>query len=145
MPRFLVTCACAHAFIQPMKKIINVRPAVLLAFAIGLGAGLSYTSSYYSFPMWWLIALVPVTAAFVIAFIILRKTKWIVLTVVCAALFLYGAVGVSAKLQTLGETSVANGAECAVSGVVYEKSFTESGEYIKINSVIADGERAEAI
>ena len=85
MPRFLVTCACAHAFIQPMKKIINVRPAVLLAFAIGLGAGLSYTSSYYSFPMWWLIALVPVTAAFVIAFIILRKTKWIVLTVVCAA------------------------------------------------------------
>lgn len=143
MPRFLVTCACAHAFILTMKKIINVRPAVLLAFAIGLGAGLSYTSSYYSFPMWWLIALVPVTAAFVIAFIILRKTKWIVLTVVCAALFLYGAVGVSAKLQTLGETSVANGAECAVSGVVYEKSFTESGEYIKINSVIADGERAE--
>lgn len=122
-----------------MKRLVNFRPAVLLAFAIGLGAGLAYISVYNSFPMWWLIALVPVTAGFIIAFIVRGNNRGIVLTLLCAALFLCGALGVCAKLSAYGDTALTGGTMYAVSGTVYEKAFTESGEYIKINSIVAGG------
>lgn len=122
-----------------MKRFVNFRPAVLFALCIGLGAGLAYISSYHSFPMWWLIAAVPVTAAFIIVFIIRRSVKNIIITAVSVALFLYGACGICLKLGAYSDTSLADGANYTVSGAVYEKSFTENGEYIKIDSLAADG------
>lgn len=115
----------------------------MLAFAIGLGAGLAYISAYNSFPMWWLIVIVPVTAVLVIVFMVRGTAKGIVLTLICVALFLYGALGVCAKLSAFGNTVLSDGALYTVSGTVYEKSFTESGEYIKINSIVAGGVRAD--
>ena len=126
-----------------MKRIVNFRPAATLALSIGLGAGFSYLSVYNSFPLWWLIALVPVTAALLIVFIVRRNTKGIIITAICAALFLYGAVGVCLKLSAFGNVSLADGALYTVSGTVWEKGLTESGEYIKLGSIIAGGQSVE--
>ncbi len=126
---------------MPMKKFVNLRPAVLLAFAIGAGAGLSYISVYNSVPLWWAIAAVPAAAVAVIVSIVRRSAFGITLALVCAALFAYGVSGVYLRLEAYCDTSIADGAACSVGGVVYEKSFTQNGEYIKLDSVTADGER----
>ena len=72
---------------MPMKKFVNLRPAVLLAFAIGAGAGLSYISVYNSVPLWWAIAAVPAAAVAVIVSIVRRSAFGITLALVCATLF----------------------------------------------------------
>ena len=82
-----------------MKKLLNVRAAVVLAFAIGAGAGFAYLSAYYSVPLWWMVAIIPVTAAFIVLFIIRRSTVGIVVAVLSALLFLYGALGVVFRLR----------------------------------------------
>ena len=128
-----------------MKKPVNIRPAVVLAFAIGAGAGFSYLSAYNSFPYWWLIAIVPAAAAALIFFIIRHNVAGIVFSVLGAALFAYGALGVYFKLEQHSATSLTDGASYSVGGVVTEKSFTQSGEYIKIDDIIAEGERVEGL
>ena len=121
------------------KRLLNVRAAVVLAFAIGCGAGFSYLSLYNSFPLWWLTALVPAAAAFVIFFIVRRNVAGITYTLLSVLLFLYGAIGVGAVLKNYSSVSLNNGGEYTISGTVREKSFTQSGEYIVIDGLSADG------
>ena len=127
-------------FIRQMKKLINIRPALVLAFAAGAGAGFAYLSAYNSVPLWWLIALVPVAAAFIIFFIIRGRVAGIVFSVVAALLFLYCSLGVSFRLSRYAETPLINGGVYEISGTVKEKSLTEDGEYVKIKNISADGE-----
>ena len=82
-----------------MKRLINARYAVLLAFAVGLGAGFSYLSAFYSFPYWWMIALVPLTAALVIICIVRAKYRALIFFVISAVLFVVGAGGVYHRLS----------------------------------------------
>lgn len=122
-----------------MKKLLNVRAAVVLAFAIGAGAGFAYLSAYYSVPLWWMVAIIPVTAAFIVLFIIRRSTVGIVVAVLSALLFLYGALGVVFRLRSYTDTPLPDSAVCRIRGTVFEKSRTQSGEYIKLSGIIADG------
>lgn len=126
-----------------MKRIVNVRIAVVLAFAIGAGAGFAYLSAYYSVPLWWLIALVPLTAGFLVFFIIRHSAAGIIVSALSALLFLYGALGVTGRLSAYADTPVNDGALCTISGTVFEKSFTQNGEYIKLNNITADGQSVD--
>ena len=130
-------------YFLPMKKIVNFRCAVAFACAVGIGAGLSYLSAYYSFPYWWLIALVPLTAISLIISILRGSKKGIIVTVICALLFLYGAGGVYFKLAAFSSSELSDGAAYELSGIVWEKGYSQSGEYIKIGNIIADGSSVE--
>lgn len=126
-----------------MKRLINARYAVLLAFAVGLGAGFSYLSAFYSFPYWWMIALVPLTAALVIICIVRAKYRALIFFVISAVLFVVGAGGVYHRLSAYNTPSLVSGSVYSISGTVYEKSFTENGEYIKLKDITADGKEAQ--
>lgn len=128
-----------------MKKIINVRLAAVLAFSVGAGAALSYFSASNGFPYWWLIALVPLTAAFIVYFIVRRSVRGIVFTVLSALLFLYGSSGVYFKIAAYTSVPLEDGSEYQICGKVTEKSFSGDGEYIKITSVTADGTFADGV
>ena len=115
-----------------------MRCAVVLAFSTGIGAALSYFSVRLGLPYWWLTALVPIVAAFIIYFIIRRSTVGIVFTVLSALLFLYGALGVCFKVYEYSSVELDDGAAYAISGRVTEKSYSDGG-YIKIKGITADG------
>ena len=123
-----------------MKRLVNARYALFPAFAVGLGAGISYLLSYNSLPYWWLIPAVPVFAALLIAFILRKNSRALVFTAISAALFIYGALGVGFRLSSFASTDLTHESTYTVSGTVYEKAYTESGEYVKLNNLVAGGE-----
>lgn len=126
-----------------MKRLVNARYALFPAFAVGLGAGISYLLSYNSLPYWWLIPAVPVFAALLIAFIVRKNNRALVFTAISAALFIYGALGVGFRLSSFASTDLTHESTYTVSGTVYEKAYTESGEYVKLNNLVAGGESVD--
>lgn len=126
-----------------MKRLVNARYALFPAFAVGLGAGISYLLSYNSLPYWWLIPAVPVFAALLIAFIVRKNNRALVFTAISAALFIYGALGVGFRLSSFASTDLIHESTYTVSGTVYEKAYTESGEYVKLNNLVAGGESVD--
>ncbi|MCD8371903.1 MAG: ComEC/Rec2 family competence protein [Clostridia bacterium] len=126
-----------------MKKLVNIRLAVVAAFGFGIGAYLGFACCYYSLTYAWTIALVPVTAAILIIFIIKGKTRYIALTAITAALFVTGFFGVAFQIEDFSDKMLESNNSYTITGVVAEKGYTDDGEYIKLKDVTADGEEAD--
>ena len=122
-----------------MKRLLNVRPAMVLAVAAGIGAGVCYASVRGGWTYYCLIGIVPITAAFVITFIVKRSVKGIVLTVAALLVCLACALGVYFRLNAYADTSVENGYGYQISGTVYEKGTSSYGSYIKLKGLSVDG------
>ncbi len=122
-----------------MKRLLNVRPAMVLAVAAGIGAGVCYASVRGGWTYYCLIGIAPITAAFAITFIVKRSVKGIVLTVAALLVCLACALGVYFRLNAYADTSVENGYGYQISGTVYEKGTSSYGSYIKLKGLSVDG------
>ncbi|MCD7729278.1 MAG: ComEC/Rec2 family competence protein [Clostridia bacterium] len=126
-----------------MKKLINIRPAVAAACGIGAGAGIGFAYCYYGFSAAWLIPVIPVTAALLIIFIVKGSAKYIALTAATAILLAAGFFGITYKINDFNDKQLSNSTSYLITGTVTEKGFTDSGEYIKLKDVTADGVKAD--
>lgn len=121
-----------------MKRLLNVRPAVVLALAAGVGAGVCYASVRGGWTYYCLIPIAPVTAAFLITFIVKRSARGVVLTVAALLVCLACALGMYCRLNAYADTTVEEGYGYQISGTVYEKGTSSYGAYIKLKDITVD-------
>lgn len=120
---------------------MNARVPVLIACTLALGVLLGYALSFYQSDIFWLVAVVPVTATIFIICLIFRKKKLQVLTVIFAAMFSCGALSAFYTLENLKVCEVNPADIYEVTGTVAEKSASAYGEYIILDNATADGKR----
>jgi len=120
-----------------MKRFINPRVPVLVACTLALGVLTGYLFSYLETNILWLIAVVPCTAIIFIFCLILKKKKFLILSLVFALVFTGGALNSYFTIQNYRVCDVDTEKIYDISGVVKEKGSTSYGEYI-----IIDGAKA---
>ncbi|MCD8041070.1 MAG: ComEC/Rec2 family competence protein [Clostridia bacterium] len=122
-----------------MKRVVNVRPAVVAAAGIGVGAGAGFLCYYYGWSYLWLIAAVPVTAALLVIFIVKSSVRNIILTAFTAALLFIGFFGITYKLNDFDNKQLEDEANYYITGTVAEKGINDSGDYVKLKDVSVSG------
>lgn len=126
-----------------MKRLLNVRPALVVALAAGVGAGVCYASVRGGWTYYCLFAVAPVTAVFLITFIVKRSVKGIALTVAALLVCLACALGMYFRLDAYSDTVTDESYGCQISGTVYEKGTSSYGQYIKLKGISIDGASAD--
>ncbi|MDE7214961.1 MAG: ComEC/Rec2 family competence protein, partial [Clostridia bacterium] len=96
----------------------------------------------YYIDLMWLTAIVPVTAAAVLAFsLILKKKKLraVIFTILAALFFVLGALGCYFRLVAFAKTEIIEGNLYRITGTVVETGLYSGGEYVIIDGAEANG------
>ncbi len=118
-----------------MKRFVNVRIPVILAFAVAAGIGLQYLFRN----ILWIIAVIPIAAVIFILSVVFIKRKIFSATVVLIAVaILSGAVNCCLRTENFSAEEIPSGEIYSVSATVHEKGETDYGEYIILKNVTAD-------
>ena len=118
-----------------MKRFVNVRIPVILAFAVAAGIGLQYLIRN----ILWIIAVIPIAAVIFILSVVFIKRKTFSATVVLIAVaILSGAVNCCLRMESFSAEEIPSGEIYSVNAVVHEKGETDYGEYIILKNVTAD-------
>ena len=124
-----------------MKRFVNARLPVLLVFALVAGILLGYLFMQNSISLFFVIAIVPVTAVtFIICFIFSRK-RLLIFSILAIIFLTVGTIEAYLKLDSFNKKELVNGDYYSISATVCDKGIYDSGEYIVVNNVKANGRK----
>ncbi|MDE6597708.1 MAG: ComEC/Rec2 family competence protein [Clostridia bacterium] len=127
-----------------MKRLVNLRFPVLLACAMIAGIAVGYLFVFYHINMFWLIAVVPITAViFILLLLFTKKITAPVIVVIASALIAAGAVNCYFRLYNFGNSEIIDGQIYSVTATVCDKGESEYGEYIIVKNIVADGKKTD--
>ncbi|MDE5721112.1 MAG: ComEC/Rec2 family competence protein [Clostridia bacterium] len=124
-----------------MKRIINARVPVLLALVAATGISVGCLLFFYNLKLFYIAAAIALAAViFIILTVRLKGVKPLVFTLLILSFFLLGAVNCYLRLESYAESELYSGEVYSITATVCEKGQTQSGEYIIIKNIKADGE-----
>ena len=125
-----------------MKKILNVRLPVILAFAVAAGVALGYLFVFYSVDVRFIIAAIAFFAAIFIVCALFVKRKTILVTIVLLGLlFTAGALNCFFRLDNYSDSPLIDGQTYEITACIYEKGENKRGEFIMLKNLRADGQK----
>lgn len=124
-----------------MKRLVNVRVPVLLACALAAGAATGLAFCYYNLDIFWIFAVVPITAALSFIFLLIKKPKLLLIS--AAVIFIYTGAFFNCliKIEKYQVCDVDTDATYYITGRVAEKGIYGENEYIVLSGATADGEK----
>ncbi|MBD5583517.1 MAG: ComEC/Rec2 family competence protein [Clostridia bacterium] len=99
--------------------------------------------NFYEADIFWLIAVVPVTAIIFIFSIIFKKYKLLALTLLFAVFFTSGLINSYFRLENYRVCGISANLVYDVEGIVEEKGQTDYGEYIIVSSAKVNGNEVQ--
>ncbi|MDE7305836.1 MAG: ComEC/Rec2 family competence protein, partial [Clostridia bacterium] len=127
-----------------MKRLVNLRFPVLLACAVIAGIVIGYLFIFYNINLFWLIAVVPITAViFILLLVFTKKITAPVILIIASALIAAGAVNCYFRIYNFGNSQIIDGETYSVSATVCDKGESDYGEYIIVKNIVADGEKTD--
>lgn len=125
-----------------MRKLVNVRIPLVLAVSLIVGILVGYLFSYFKISLFWIIAVIPVTAVIIILCARFGKNYFKTVIVIAIALLLVlGTVNSFFRLAAFSNSKIDDGNIYTISARVCEKGFTSTGEYVILKNISADGEK----
>ena len=124
-----------------MKRFVNIRFPVLLVFALAGGILLGYLFVRTNISPFYIIAIVPAAAVFFILCLILSKTKLLIFGILITLIFTVGVVACYFKLDNFTTKELVDGDIYSISATVCDKGICDSGEYIIVKNVKANGRK----
>lgn len=124
-----------------MKRLVNVRTPVILAIALVVGITVGCLFSYFGISLFWLTAVIPITAVIVIIFTLFSKWRPLIITLLAGLFMATGIVSGFVILDNYGRSRLTDGGIYTLSASVSEKGENLYGEYIVINNVKADEQK----
>lgn len=125
-----------------MKRLVNLRFPVLLACAAAAGVATGYFFIFYNISLFWLIAVVPLTAViFILLLLFAKKISAPIILLIASALIAAGAVNCYLRLYGFGNSEISDGEAYSVTATVCDKGESDYGEYIIVKNIIADGKK----
>ena len=125
-----------------MKKILNLRLPVILAFTVAAGVALGYLFVFYSVDVRFIIAAIAFFAAIFIVCAVFVKRKTILVTIVLVGLlFTAGALNCFFRLDGYSDSPLIDGQTYEITACVYEKGENKRGEYVMLKNLRADGQK----
>lgn len=126
-----------------MKRIVNPRVPVLLACAIAAGVGAGYAFSYYNADIFWIIAVIPLTALLSVILLLLRKPKILFITASVIVVFTGAFFNCYERIENYKICNTDTSEVHYIKGKVSDKGSTDSGEYVVLSGATADGEKLD--
>ena len=124
-----------------MKRLVNVRIPVILALALVVGITVSCLFSYFGISLFWLTAVIPITAVIIILFTLFSKVYAVIIALLAAVFLSAGMIAGFVTLENFGRGQLTDGDTYTLSARVLEKGENLYGEYIVINNVKANGQK----
>lgn len=124
-----------------MKKIANVRLPVLAACAFALGDTVTYLFRYFHIDLVFSLAAFVVFAVLFTVFILLKRKRALIYTVVTAVAFTVGFVECLLRLNAYDLCEINADTVYYITGKVAEKGVSGSREYVILSGVTADGKK----
>ena len=124
-----------------MKRFVNVRLPVILALALIAGILLGYLFIRNNISLYYLIAVVPLTAVIFIVCLIFFKYKLLIFCTLAILCLTLGMLESYLRLDSYATKELVNGDTYTISATVCDKGKYDSGEYIVVKSVEANGKK----
>lgn len=124
-----------------MKRFVNVRFPVLLAFALIAGILLGYLFMRNHISLFFFLAVVPLTAVIFIVCIVFSRTKLFIFSTLAILFFALGMLECYLKLDSFDTKELVNGDTYAITATVCDKGEYDSDEYIVVKNVKANGQK----
>ncbi|MDE6105144.1 MAG: ComEC/Rec2 family competence protein [Clostridia bacterium] len=123
-----------------MKRLINARVPVLLALVAAAGVLVGCLLFFYNLKLYYVTAAIILAAViFIILAVCLKSVKPLVITVLVLLFFLLGAVNCYIRLSAYDKHELSGGEVYSVTATVCEKGQSQSGEYVILKNIKADG------
>ncbi len=122
-----------------MKRFANVRFPTLIAVALICGILCGYLFFRSDISLIYINATLPAAAVICILCAVFSKKKPLIYCIAVLAFIVIGAVGSYFKLDTFDRKELSNGDTCYISAKVCDKGKYDSGEYLIIKNITADG------
>ena len=124
-----------------MKRFVNVRFPVILIVALIAGILLGYLFVRTNISLFYIIAIVPLTAIIFILCLIFSRYKLLIYGIFAIILLTVGIVSGYARLDGFDRKELVNGDTYTITATVCEKGEYDGGEYIIVRHVKANGQK----
>lgn len=124
-----------------MKRFVNIRFPVILVFALIAGILLGYLFLLAHISLFYIIAIVPLTAVIFVLCFVFSKKKALIFSIFSLVLFTVGFIHSFVKLDKFDTKELVNGDTYTISATVCDKGEYDSGEYIVVKNAKADEQK----
>ena len=124
-----------------MKKFVNARFPVILVFALLAGILLGYLFIRTDISLFYIIAVVPLSAIIFVLFFIFSKKKLLIFSIFAVILFTVGGLSSFIKLDKFNTKELVSGDSYTISATVCDKGKYDDSEYIVVKNIRAGGQK----